>query len=655
MCGIAGFWNHEGLSTEATACLDRLSGALLHRGPDGASTWTCAESGIALAHRRLSIVDLSPLGRQPMVSHDERSVLTFNGEIYNYRELRAELEAGGARFRGNSDTEVFLEGIARWGLRGALDRAAGMFAFAVWDRRERRLHLVRDRFGEKPLYYAKLGRAFAFASELKALKTLPGWHGTIDRGALTLFMRYNCVPAPYTIYENVWKVLPGAVLTVAPGGEWHSDPYWSLARVVSEGRSFPLSGTDAELTDLLDARLRTSIREQMVADVPLGALLSGGIDSTTVTAVMQAQQSAPVRTFSIGFAEAGYDEAPHARAIADHLGTAHTELYVTAAEAREVVPLLPRIYDEPFADSSQIPTFLVSRMARQHVTVALSGDGADEMLGGYNRYFLGSRIWGHLRPWPRAARAFAARRIRQVPPGGWGIVLGSAQELLPSRLRVPHVGDRMHKLADVLEVSTASEMYRSLVSHWREPSTIVLGGHEPPLPTETPDAVSGSFVEHMMYTDTRRYLPDDILVKVDRAAMAVSLESRAPFLDHRVAELAWRLPLSVKVRRNEGKWILKQVAYRYVPPKLLDRPKMGFGVPIDEWLRGPLRQWADDLLSPSRLASQGYFAPAPIAEKWREHVTGARNWQYLLWDVLMFESWLDAEPARDQLTPSGSA
>ena len=642
MCGIAGFWVPGGLTSEAGAILTRMTTRVAHRGPDDCGIWCDSSAGIALGHRRLSILDLSPEGHQPMASRDGRYVIIYNGEVYNFAEIRSELEAAGDRFRGHSDTEVMLAAIDRWGLTAAVRRLAGMFAFALWDRHDRRLHLVRDRFGEKPLYYGWQGGTFLFGSELKALRVHPAFRADVDRDALTLYLRHNYVPAPHSIYHGICKLEPASIATIHPDGQVVSERYWCLEDAIVRGRMSALEGSDDELIDQLEARLRATIREEMVADVPLGAFLSGGIDSSTIVALMQAESPLPVRTFTIGFREDAYNEAVHARRVAEHLGTEHTELYVTADQARDVIPRLPAMYDEPFGDSSQIPTFLVAQMARQHVTVALSGDGGDEAFGGYNRYFIGRRIWRTLAPLPVSVRRTVARAIHAVSPSRWGAVLGAAQSVLPSRVRVAHAGDRMHKLADVFASPSMVDMYRSLVSHWHEPAAMVIGGAEPPtlLDEKIPGLDGLSDVECMMYWDARMYLPDDIMVKVDRAAMAVSLEARAPFLDHRVMELAWQMPLRMKLRDDAGKWVVRKVLERHVPTALVERPKMGFGVPIDQWLRGPLREWAGDLLSPDRLRREGYLRPEAIEAKWQEHQAGSRNWQYPLWDVLMFQAWL---------------
>ncbi len=642
MCGIAGFWG-AGLPTERAAVVLRgMTDAIRHRGPDDEGQWLDADAGIALGHRRLSVVDLSPLGHQPMVSASGRYVIIFNGEIYNFPDLRREEEAGGTRFRGHSDTEVMLALVERHGLVEACRRFAGMFAFGLWDRAERTLHLVRDRIGEKPLYVGRMGGTLLFGSELKALKAHPAWRGELDRDAVALYLRYNYVPAPHAIYAGVRKVEPATILSIAADGTEGARSYWSMAEAVASGLNDPLHGSDGEVLDALEARLGSTIGQEMVADVPLGAFLSGGIDSTVIVALMQAQSRQPVRTFTIGFNEPEYNEAEHARAVAAHLGTDHTELIVTPEEARAVIPRLPAMYDEPFGDSSQIPTFLVASLARQHVTVALSGDGGDELFGGYNRYFLGQRIWNGLAPVPAWLRRSVARGIRAVSPETWGSVMGTAQRVLPRRSRVAHVGDRMHKLANVLGVPSSAVMYRSLVSNWDPPTEILRGGREigTLLTAEHRLPSAAGFVERMMYLDSRTYLPDDIMVKVDRASMAVSLESRAPFLDHRVVELAWRIPLGHKLRHGQGKWIMRQLLDRHVPRALMERPKMGFGVPIDAWLRGPLKSWAEALIDPALLAQQGLLDPTVIWQRWEEHQSGRQNRQYPLWNLLMFQAWL---------------
>jgi asparagine synthase (glutamine-hydrolysing) len=648
VCGLAGFWAVGGLDESALSVLGRMTSAISHRGPDDAGCWSDPRLGVALGHRRLSIIDLSPEGHQPMASREGRYIIVFNGEIYNFLELRAELEASGVRFRSRCDTEVMLAAIERQGVMGAVQGFAGMFAFVLLDRLERRLHLVRDRLGEKPLYYGWAGDVLLFGSELKALREHPAWRAEIDRGALALFLRHGFIPAPYSIYRGILKVLPGAVVTFqlgAPRSGPTENVYWSARQAAEAGAADARSGSDSELIDELDRLLRATVRREMIADVPLGAFLSGGVDSSLVVALMQAQSTRPVRTFSIGFDEPEYNEAVYAKAVAHHLGTDHTELYVRPAEALAVVPRLPTLYDEPFGDSSQIPTFLVSQLARRHVTVSLSGDGGDELFGGYDRYFLARRVWNLLRIVPPSARRAVANGIRRISPDRWDSALRLTGLNQWPRIAQRISGDRLHKVARILSLETREAMYRDFMSHWREPAGMTLRSVEPP--TVLTDAkrwadVNG-LLARMMYLDLIMYLPDDILVKVDRASMGVSLESRAPFLDHRVVEFAWRIPASLRVRDGRGKWPLRQLLRRYLPQTMIDRPKMGFGVPINHWLRGPLMDWAAALLDESRLKREGYFDPQPIRQKWAQHQTGSRNWHYLLWDVLMFQAWLEAQ------------
>jgi len=653
MCGITGYINfsRQTGSDAMQATILRMTETLAHRGPDDAGTWIDTETGVALGHRRLSIVDLSPEGHQPMVSDDGRYIIVFNGEIYNFRELRRELgeqaQDGSVRWHGHSDTEVMLAAIVAWGLESAVKRFTGMFAFALWDRRERSLHLVRDRLGEKPLYYGWMGKTFLFGSEMSALRVHGDFVSEIDRAALTLFLRHNCIPAPHSIYRGISKLLPGAILTIngqGPAGHRLSPtPYWRAADVAEKGVADPFPGSEAEALARLDELLRDSIGRQMVADVPLGAFLSGGIDSTTVVALMQAQSTRPVKTFTIGFSEKAYNEAEYAKAIARHLGTEHTELYVTPADALDVIPRLPALFDEPFSDSSQIPTFLVAQMTRKHVTVSLSGDGGDELFAGYNRHFGGRNVWQHVEQWPSALRAVTARSLLSLSPQKWDAIYGALSRLLPAKYSMANPGSSLHKLAAVLCARSPEEMYYRLVSHWGNPASLVHGGTEPL--TLVTDAAGWpklhDFTEKMMYLDLVTYLPDDILVKVDRAGMGVSLETRMPFLDHSVVEFAWRLPLSLKVRDGQGKWILRQLLEQYVPRSLTERPKAGFATPLDSWLRGPLREWAESLLDERRLREEGFFDPVPIQKKWRQHLSGTHNWQHHLWDVLMFQAWLE--------------
>jgi asparagine synthase (glutamine-hydrolysing) len=606
-----------------------MTEALRHRGPDDEGYWTDPDAGIGLGHRRLAILDLSPEARQPMRSASGRYVIVFNGEVYNFGDLRADLEHDGARFRGHSDTEVMLAAVERWGMRVAVQRFAGMFAFALWDARDCALHLVRDRLGEKPLYYGWMGHTLLFGSELKALRVHPEWQGKIDRGALALYLRHSYIPSPYSVHQGVRKVSPGTIVTVRPrraGEATCESRYWSAREVVERGLAAPLAGSETEIVGACECLLREVIKREMVADVPLGAFLSGGIDSSTVVALMQAQSSRPVRTFTVGFHEREYNEADHAKTVAAYLGTEHTELYVTPQDMLGVIARLPLLYDEPFADSSQIPTFLVAQMTRNHVTVSLSGDGGDELFGGYTRYFQGERVW-------RAVGALPLR-VRRV--------VGAALDTVP---RGPDWSDRLHKLARVLRARTVPAMYREVMSQDGTPALLVPGSADLPTVFTEEDGVAPTppCVLGMMYLDLVSYLPDDILVKVDRASMGVSLESRAPFLDHQVVELAWRVPLGLKIRHGQGKWLLRQVLYRYVPKDLVERPKRGFGVPLHSWLSGPLREWSEDLLTPSRLRREGFLNAAAIAQLWARHCSGSRRVQDLLWTLLMFEAWFEAQ------------
>lgn len=643
MCGLAGVLLRNRLRGGDALVRDvgAMAAAIVHRGPDEGGAWTDAGFGVALAHRRLSILDLSAAGRQPMHSASGRFVIAFNGEIYNHLELRNELP--GFAWRGHSDTETLLAAFETWGVEAALRRMVGMFAIALWDGGRKELTLARDRLGEKPLYYGLRDGVLLFGSELKALAAYPGWALQVDRDALALFMRYGYVPLPHTIWRGIRKLLPGSYLTLAADATNAVLPapilYWRAAEVAAG--SVRTSIDEAGAVGALDRHLRAAVAGQMVADVPLGAFLSGGVDSSIIVALMQAQSPRPVRTFSIGFTEADYNEAAYAKAVAAHLGTNHTEFYVSPEDAQAVIPRLAEMYDEPFGDSSQIPTHLVAAMARRHVTVCLSGDGGDELFGGYNRYFWGRAIWRRIGPLPRGLRAAAGRAVSAVSPRAWDRI-GRA---LPSRLRQATLGDRLHKLAGVIDVASTDELYRRLVSQHREPRSIVIDGDEAPIwaDAEATDFArsvrGGDFTERMMFHDLVGYLADDILVKVDRAAMAVSLETRIPLLDHRLLEFAWSLPLDMKIRHGQGKWLLRQVLYRYVPKELIERPKQGFGIPLDSWLRGPLRDWAEALLDESRLRREGFLYPEPVRRKWSEHLSGRRNWQYWLWNVLMFQAW----------------
>jgi len=661
MCGLAGFFSSSSQDTQQLiAWLGRMTDTIAHRGPDDKGAWVDADAGIALGHRRLSILDLSPAGHQPMLSASGRFVIAFNGEIYNHLDLRQELPV--QVWQGHSDTETLLAGFEAWGIEKSLQKSVGMFAIALWDRTARILTLIRDRMGEKPLYFGWNRGAFLFGSELKALRAYPGFEAVINRNVLPLLLRHNYIPAPYSIYRGIFKLLPGSMLTLRQAGcgtcPWDFDrpplgpfqsqcvslsSYWSLREVAEQGQAHPFIGTENEAAAELERVITSAVQSQQISDVPLGALLSGGVDSSAIVALMQAHSTRRVKTFTIGFHEADYNEAEYAKHVARHLGTEHTELYVTPNEAQAVIPRLPALYDEPFADSSQVPTFLVSQLARQNVTVALSGDAGDELFGGYNRYFLTNAIWNKISWLPIKCRSALALGIRSVSPSGWDRLYSLVATAIPGRLRM-RVGDKAHKLAEILADNSQEMIYYSLLSHWKSPSDIVVGGYEPPtlLKNCTIPAKVSEFEHQMMYIDAISYLPDDILVKVDRAAMGVSLETRVPFLDCRVVEFAWRLPLALKIRNGQGKWILRQVLYKYVPKILIERPKTGFGVPIDSWLRGPLKEWAEAFLSEDRLRREGFFNPEPIRQKWREHLSGKRNWQYHLWCVLMFQAWLES-------------
>jgi asparagine synthase (glutamine-hydrolysing) len=638
MCGIAGFLTgaSSGLARELADVSSAMNASLQHRGPDDHGVWVDEECGIALAHRRLSILDLTSAGHQPMLSADGRLVIIYNGEVYSHQPIATELAARGHKFNGHSDTEVIVNSFAVNGIEPTLKRLIGMFAIALWDRRDRTLTLIRDRLGIKPLYWAKFGELFLFGSELKALRAHPGWTAKIDRNAVAAFMRHNYIPAPHTIYQGVHKLEPGSILTLPWRGVPQISRFWNARTVAHNGMLYPLDGSDPELTEQLETLLHDAVARRMIADVPLGAFLSGGVDSSTVVALMQQARLGKVRTFSIGFDIAGYNEAPFAAAVASHLGTDHTELTVTSGQALDLIPRLPDIYDEPFADSSQIPTYFVSAMTRKHVTVALSGDGGDELFAGYNRYQLAERFWQALSVMPRTMRNVAATALTLVRPDHWTALAA----VLPARLRPPQAGDKLHKAAAVLKLDSADALYRRLVSHW-EPSEIVLQAQEPPsiiedekIAQEFPDLLA-----RMQFLDLVTYLPDDILTKVDRASMAVALEARVPLLDHRVVEFSWRLPRNAKVRNHTAKWILRQVLYRHVPRELIERPKMGFGIPLGEWLRGPLRDWAEALLNENRLREAALLDHNVVRRYWQEHLEGSRNWQYLLWNVLMLESW----------------
>jgi asparagine synthase (glutamine-hydrolysing) len=645
MCGIAGYFTlpRSRTSAQMTAEVSRMTNAIVKRGPDDGGAWVDAERGIALGHRRLSILDLSPLGHQPMTGADGRYVLVFNGEIYNFQKLRAELELMGHAWRGHSDTEVMLAAFQQWGVGEATKRFNGMFAFALWDRQERALHLGRDRLGEKPLYYGWAGDTFVFASELKAVRAFPGFTAGINRDAICSQLRYSYVPDPLCIYEGFYKLPPASLLTVkTPAEKPVPETYWSLRQVIERGVDNPFTGTETEAVDTFEALLKEAVGMRMVADVPLGAFLSGGVDSSLIVAMMQAQSARPVRTFTIGFDVPEYNEAEFAKAVAAHLRTDHTEMYVTGQDALDTIPLLPGLYDEPFSDYSQIPTYLVCKMAREHVTVVLSGDAGDELFGGYERYFVGRNLWEKFAWMPPMMKRASAGAMTLLPPQVLNSIGGLARPVLPKRLRHVPFGDKLHKLAEVVAAPGMETLYLNLMSHWKQPEQVVIGGQDPQ--TSITDRRGWprvtDFTHRMMHLDMENYLPGDILTKVDRAAMGVSLEGRIPLLDTNLIEFAWRVPFSMKVREGKGKWLMRETLYRHVPKALIDRPKRGFGVPMEHWLRDELRDWAEELLSEARLKREGYFHPEPIRQKWKEHLAGTRNWHFYLWDVLMFQAWL---------------
>jgi asparagine synthase (glutamine-hydrolysing) len=647
MCGVAGFFDSTAGMQRPEETLRSMTARLVHRGPDADGHWWDPGCGVALGHRRLAIVDLSAEGTQPMSSASGRYVVVFNGEIYNFPEIRRDLEDLGIGFRGHSDTEVMLAAIDQWGLAKAIPVFNGMFAFALWDRHERKLWLARDRLGKKPLYYGWVNGTLVFASELKAIRVVPGFGGQISREALTSFLRHNYVPAPYCIYEALFKLEAGyAASFVVRDGRVVADTkiqYWSAAQAARDGIACRYPGSVEEASADLDILLRDAVRMRMISDVPLGAFLSGGIDSSLVVALMQAQSSTPVRTFTVGFDEADFNEAVYAKRIAKHLGTDHTEILLSPADALDVIPGLAVIYDEPFSDSSQIPTYLVCREARRHVTVCLSGDGGDEGYCGYNRYVWWRQIWQAVRWLPHGVRQAISAGLSAVPVENLNRIMKPALGVLPSRFRYDNPGEKLHKLASVIGEPSPDALYRRLISHWNDPAGVVINGSEPADARFANSGISerNAFTEHMMILDILNYLPDDILVKVDRASMAVSLEVRAPLLDYRVLEFGMRLPLDYKLKGTSGKQVLRRILGRYVPLEMFDRAKTGFGVPIEHWLRGALRDWAEDLLRPARLREQGFFSVDQVQSVWSQHISGEKPGHYLLWDILMFQAWLD--------------
>lgn len=635
MCGIAGIWRSDGGDYADTAVA--MAQTLRHRGPDDHGVWSDSATGIALSHRRLSIIDLSTAGHQPMASASGRYVICYNGEVYNFRELRKDLEAGGVQFRGDSDTEVVLALIDRWGLDSAIERLIGMFAFALWDRQERKLILARDRLGIKPLYWGHIGKAVVFASEPRAFAAVPGFVQEIDQVALADYLRLNYVPAPSCIFKGLNKLEPGTQVRLDCSGEAEISRYWSLRDIAVRGSMEPIALADDEATDRLDDLLKDAVGRRMLADVPLGAFLSGGIDSSLVVALMQAQSERPVKTFTIGFEETAFNEAKFAKSIAGHLGTEHHELYVSPRDTIDIVPDLPEVFDEPFADSSQIPTYLVSRMTRQHVTVALSGDGGDELMAGYSRYRWADMTSRRFGSWPRPLRQALANSISALPDAVWTTAAG----MLPAGVSKGRLADRVGRFCTFLEQSNADAIYLRQHTNWTRPEEIMARGQvdrrtvrDPGLEADIP-----RFISRMQYMDSVGYLPDDILTKVDRSSMAVSLEVRVPLLDHRVVDFGWRLPFEQKYRNGEGKWLLRQVLNRYVPSSMFERPKAGFSVPIAKWLRGPMRAWAEELLAPNVLADGGLSGIKVIHGAWQRLLAGHDRFQEPIWGILMFQAW----------------
>lgn len=637
MCGIAGFFTPHNSTTpeQLHSQAKAMSDTIPHRGPDGEGTWVNAQDGIALAHRRLAIVDLSPAGHQPMTASDERFTITYNGEIYNADDLRPQLIALGFHFKGHSDTEVIANGFSAWGVEATIRKLIGMFAIAAWDSREKTLYLVRDRMGIKPLYWHHREGTTLFGSELKCLQAHPQAPNRLDERSIASFLRFSAIPAPHTIYEDIHKLEPGHILSISAHGDIQNKAYWSLDTYAFGPRDTARSYEES--VDALESLLSDAVKRRMVADVPLGAFLSGGIDSSTVAALMQKHSSAPIKTFSIGFDDPNFNEAAHAKAVAQHLGTEHTELYMSAQDALDVIPTLSTLFDEPFADSSQIPTYLVSKMTRDHVTVALSGDGGDELFGGYRRYFTAHSLSKRALALPALLRKIAQCGISSLSPRQWDTL----SHVIPKSKRPNMLGDKLYKFAQAIQ-GNEQDFYQSLVSQWQNPAEALIHGrehtsliHDANTRQALPD-----FVEWMQYLDSKTYMVDDILTKVDRASMGCSLEARVPLLDHRVVEFAWTLPMTAKIQNGQGKKILRDVLYRHVPRSLIDRPKSGFALPLGDWLRGPLLDWAESLLSEMALNSAGLYDTKTIRQSWQNHLKGQENNQHKLWSILMLQGWL---------------
>jgi asparagine synthase (glutamine-hydrolysing) len=651
LCGFAGFISNNLINSQARHNILKMMGkSLLHRGPDQSGEFNYLKRGLSLVHQRLSILDTSENGRQPMSSPSGRFVIAFNGEIYNYKELKSEIQKSDFNvndWNSDSDTEVLLRSIEIWGLEKTLIKIVGMFSFALIDMENNELYLARDRIGEKPLYYGCQKGSFIFGSELKALRVHSDFENIIDRNSIALQLRFSSIPAPFSIYKGIKKLLPGSFIKLPLSNNIFQiedipspTPYWKLSNIITEGKSKVFMGSDNDALSQLDQLLHKSIQQQMLSDVPLGAFLSGGIDSSSIVAIMQAQSDKPIKTFTIGSDDQSFNEAKHAKSIAEYLQTDHTELYVSAQDALNTIPLIPRVYDEPFSDFSQIPTLLLSELAKKQVTVSLSGDAGDELFGGYNRYIGVNNWWPKINSMPYWLRIFLSSKILSISPLTWEGFEELSSKVISKRIPVGGLSNKMQKVGSVLGVKDESELYNHFVSNWSFPEEVVLKAVEPIIPNIADEINFDDTISKMMAMDTMKYLPDDILVKLDRAAMSVSLETRVPFLDHRIIEFAWTLPLSMKIRSGQGKWILRQLLDKYVPNKLTERPKTGFNLPIDKWLRGPLKDWAEELLDEKRLIREGYLNPLPIRQKWDEHISGKYNWQHQLWDILMFQSWL---------------
>ncbi len=641
MCGITGFVQPGIDPNVATQTIKSMTKVLAHRGPDDSGHWLEGSRGLAFGHTRLAVVDVSKNGHQPMQSSSNRYTIVYNGEIYNHVKLRQELEMDHLHcWNGHSDTETLLAGFECWGVEQTIHKCKGMFAFAVYDAKNGELILGRDRLGEKPLYYGWSNGSFLFASELKSIKSFPGFRPEIDRDSIAMLLRFNYIPTPYSIYQHISKLQPGNLLVLTLNTQKLAQiEYWSLPAVIKNAKESPFQGTVDEAVEQLSTKLNATLELQMIADVPLGVFLSGGIDSSTIVALMQEQSTQPINTFSIGFGVDEFNEAVNARLVAEHLGTNHTELYVTSKMALEVIPKLPQLYDEPFADSSQIPTHLVAELAKQQVTVALSGDAGDELFCGYNRYLTTNKLWGKLKYLPIFIRKALSFLITLISPKTWDKI--AKRSFLFSQ--IPQPGLKLHKAANALSSGSLHELYIRLVSHWPDPTEVVINSKEAALFKTELDQLALNDVEKMMALDTMTYLPDDILAKVERASMGVSLETRIPMLDHEIVEFAWSLPLGTKLSRGKSKWPLRAILYRHLPKELAERPKTGFAIPLDEWLRGPLLVWACSLLNEDKIKAQGYLKFEPIQQKWQEHLNGERNWATQLWSILMFQAWLEQE------------